>query len=106
MLDLPVGLCGNIWVGFPLLMEIKMKLKAAVLVSTLALSLAAYGAAVTPDPAEPPATPAGGAPAAGLTGGALVGAAIVVGTILVVAGVAGDNDDNVLPAAGTGTGTR
>jgi len=78
-----------------------MKIRAAVLVLTLALSSVASAAVV--DPAEPPKTPAGGAPEAGLTTGQLVGGAILVGVIVAVA--AGDDGDGVAAGTATSTGT-
>jgi hypothetical protein len=66
-----------------------MKLKAALAAATLALSSLAQAAVV--DPAEPPATPAGGRPEAGIGVAGAVGIAVVVGVIIAVA--AGDDDN-------------
>jgi hypothetical protein len=82
-----------------------MKLRTAVLAVLLATApVMAQGAVV--DPAEPPATPAGGAPQAGIGVAGAVG--IAVGIAVIVA-IAGDDDDAVTATAtatATGTGTQ
>ena len=81
-----------------------MKLRSALFAMMLAaLPLSTYAADQTP-PAEPAATPAGGAPAGGLTAGAIAGIAVTVGVIAVAAGV-GESDDNVVTTTTTTTTT-
>jgi len=82
-----------------------MKLRAALLAVTLALAPISHGAVV--DPAEPPATPAGGAPEAGIGVAGAVGIAIGIGIIAAIAG--GDDGDGVAPggtSTATSTGTQ
>ena len=76
-----------------------MKLTAALLAATLALSSLSYAAVV--DPAEPPATPAGGAPEAGIGVAGAVGIAIGIGVLVAIAGGGGDGT-----TATTATGTN
>jgi hypothetical protein len=83
------------------LKEIYMKLKAALIALALAFSSAAPAAMV--DPAEPPATPAGGKPETGITAGAVVGAAIVVAVVVAIAN--GDDDDATSTTTTTTTTT-
>jgi hypothetical protein len=79
------------------------KILAALIAASFALAASSHAAVV--DPAEPPATPAGGAPEAGLTAGAVVGGAILVGIIVAVAG--GDDGDGVAStASGSGTASQ
>ena len=77
-----------------------MNLKAALLAAALALPGITHAAAV--DPAEPPATPAGGEPLAGITTTGVIGAVITVG---VIAAIAGGGDDNPAGTGSGGTGT-
>ena len=76
-----------------------MKLKAALLAVMLGLAPVSHGAVV--DPAEPPATPAGGAPQAGIGVAGAVGIAIAIGVLVAVA--AGEDDDNTTTTTTTTT---
>jgi len=76
-----------------------MNLKAALLAIALATSTVASAAVV--DPAEPPATPAGGAPQAGIGVAGAVGIAIGVGVIVAIA--AGGDDDSTTTTTTTTT---
>ena len=78
-----------------------MKLKAMLVAATLALSSVANAAVV--DPAEPPATPAGGSPEAGIGVAGAVGIAIAVGVLVAIAG--GGDDNGTTGTTGT-TGTQ
>jgi hypothetical protein len=88
--------------GAPVIKEIEMKLKAALLALMFAAAPIAHTAVV--DPKEPPATPAGGAPEAGIGTAGAVGIAIGIG---VIAAIASDDDDGAaVTGTGTGTGTQ
>lgn len=78
-----------------------MKVQAAFAAIALATSVPAFAA--VPDPAEPPATPAGGTPIAGITAGTVIGVAILVGAVAALAGQTGD--DSSVPPVATGTGS-
>jgi hypothetical protein len=79
-----------------------MKLTAAILAATLAISAVSYAAVV--DPAEPPATPAGGAPEAGITVAQGAGIAITIAVIAAIAG-GGGNDNGTTTTTTTSTTT-
>lgn len=81
-----------------------MKLKAALVAALVGLSLAAANAAVV-DPAEPPATPAGGAPEAGIGVAGAAGIAIGIGVIAAIAS-GGDDNGGGATATATATGTN
>jgi hypothetical protein len=75
----------------PVIKEKHMKLKAALLAATLALTAVAHAGELV-DKSEPPATPAGGAPEAGIGVAGAVGIAIGVAVIAAIA--TGGDDDN------------
>jgi hypothetical protein len=76
-----------------------MKLKAALLAVLLGLAPMSHGAVV--DPAEPPATPAGGKPEAGIGVAGAVGIAIAVGVLVAV--ITADDDDTLTTTTTTTT---
>lgn len=80
-----------------------MKLKAAFIAATLALSSAAYAGELV-DKTEPPATPAGGRPEAGIGVAGGVGLGILAVTLIAIAG--GGDDDGTATATATATGTN
>jgi hypothetical protein len=81
-----------------------MKLKAVLFAVMIGLAPFAHTAVV--DPAEPPATPAGGAPETGISAGAAVGIAVIIGVIVAIAaGGGGDDNNNANTGTGGGTGT-
>ena len=80
-----------------------MKLKAALLAAVLGVSMAANAAVV--DPAEPPATPAGGNPAAGIGVAGGVGIAIAAAVVIAIATGGGDDATSTTGTTGT-TGTN
>jgi Spy/CpxP family protein refolding chaperone len=79
-----------------------MKLTAAILAATLAISAVSYAAVV--DPTEPPATPAGGAPEAGIGTATVVGAAITIAVIVAIAG--GGGNDNTTTTTSNSNSTN
>jgi hypothetical protein len=79
-----------------------MKLIGALLVAAT-LALPAQAAVV--DPAEPPATPAGGAPEAGIGVAGAVGIAIGIGVIAAIASGGGDDGGGTTTTTTTTTTT-
>jgi hypothetical protein len=79
--------------------EQHMKLKAALVAAVLGVSMAANAAVV--DPAEPPATPAGGNPEGGINTATAVGIAIGIGVIVAIAGGGGNGTSGTSGTTGT-----
>lgn len=76
-----------------------MKLRAALTAAVLGISMAANAAQLV-DPAEPPATPAGGNPAGPIDTATAVGVAVGLGVIIAVA-AGGGNDNGTTGTSGT-----
>ena len=77
-----------------------MKLRTAILAVLLATAPVMTQGAVV-DPAEPPATPAGGKPEAGIG----VAGALGIATLVIVAIALASDDDDAVTATATATAT-